>query len=114
MHISIDPQVPTYYYPSKTSRTNFVSSMISLGQWRARNERGGERGGSLCGEGDVQFSFSTSASHDVMMKELEDLLAEAVALQEVALQEVALQEALQEDEMRQVPSRRATTLFCID
>ena len=68
----------------------------------------------MCGEGDVQFSFSTSASHDVMMKELEDLLAEAVALQEVAPQEVALQVALQEDEMSQVPSRRAATLLCID
>ena len=49
----------------------------------------------MCGEGDVQFTFSTSASHDVMMKGLEDLLAEAVALKEVALQEVALQGALQ-------------------
>ena len=62
----------------------------------------------------MQFSFSTSASQDVMMKELEHLLAEAVALQEVALQEVALQVALQEDEMSQDPSRRAATLLCID
>ena len=65
----------------------------------------------MCGEGDVQCSFSPSASHDVIMKELEELLAEAVAdhgkQKEVALQVV-------EDEMRQVPSRRAATLFCID